>query len=394
MVEALSILVVALSGRALAAAAKRAGYAVVAADLFGDVDLKSTAEKWVTVGGNLAGGFDPEALLSAADFLAPQASPPRFGLVYGAGLEAQVDLLGRLCRGRRLYGNRPQTVARLKDPADFFASLDRLGVPHPGVSFTVPDDGRNWLVKSVGGSGGTHVRPFAGVEVNPAGYYQRVAPGRPIGVSFLADGRRAIPIGFNEQWHASGDGAQPFRFGGLCQPVDVGEQLRRDIQSLLDAITTEFGLVGLNSLDLMDNGDAYAVLEVNPRPGANLDIFDCIDGGSLFAHHIDACEGRLPDSWAPLSLATAMTIVYADGPLQVPGNLGWPEWVADRPAAGASIEEGAPVCTVLASSETAVGVHRLAMERVLQVRSILRADEPWPSFGSGAQPAKANASHA
>jgi len=394
LVEVPTILIVALSGRALAAAAKRAGHRVVAADLFGDTDLKSAADDCVTVDGDLAGGFDPETLLSAADLLAPEASPPRFGLVYGAGLEAQSDLLERLCRGRRLYGNPPQTVARLKDPGEFFGALGRLGLPHPELRFAPPESGKDWLVKGVGGSGGAHVQPFAGFRASPASYYQRIAPGRPIGVSFLADGRRSLPIGCNEQWHATGGGTLLFRFGGVLQPAPIGDRLRRDVQALLDAIVAEFGLVGLNSLDVMDNGDSYAVLEVNPRPGANLDIFDRDNGVGLFAHHIAACDGRLPDSWAPPSMATAMAIVYADRPSRVPADMDWPEWVADRPAAGAHFAEGAPVCTVLAADETATNVRRLTMERVSQVLSILQADKPQSQFKSGPQPAMADANHA
>lgn len=393
MVDVPAILIVALSGRALAAAAKRAGYRVVAADLFGDMDLKSAAEACATVGGDPAGGFDPEALLSAADLLAPQASPPRFGFTYGAGLEAQSDLLERLCRGRRLYGNRPQAVARLKDPAEFFGALDRLGVPHPQVRVAPPEAGADWLIKSIGGAGGAHVQPFTGSRAS-SGYYQRVAPGRPVGVSFLADGRRALPIGFNEQWHAAGDGAPPFRFGGALQPASIGDRLRRDIQALLDAITDEFALVGLNNLDVMDDGEAYAVLEVNPRPGANLDVFDRADGIGLFAHHIAACDGRLPDSWVPGPVATAMAIVYADCPSRVPADMDWPEWVADRPAAGARIDEGAPVCTVLAAGDTAAGVRDLTMLRVSQVLSTLQADEPQSQLKIGSQLAMSDACHA
>lgn len=393
MVEAPSILIVAVSGRALAAAARRAGYRVVAADLFGDTDLKSAAEDYLTVEGDLVSGFDPESLITAADFLAPQAFPPSVGFVYGAGLEARSDLLERLCRGRRLYGNRPQTVARLKDPAEFFGALDRLGVPHPNFCLALPEAGEHWLVKSIGGSGGAHVRRFTGSQVGRDGYYQRVVSGRPVGVSFLADGRRSLPIGFNEQWHATGDGAQPYRFSGALQPASIGDRLRRDVQTLLDAIVAEFGLVGLNSLDVMDDGGSYAVLEVNPRPGANLDVFDRAADSGLFAHHIAACEGRLPDSWAAPPLATAIAIVYADRPARVPADIDWPEWVADRPAAGAQIAEGAPVCTVLTAGETTAAVRHLTMERVSQVLSILQADEP-QSAVKGSQPVIAEASHA
>ena len=51
-------------------------------------------------------------------------------------------------------------------------------------------------------------------------------------------------------------------------------------------------LVGLNSADFLVDGDDFRLLEINPRPGATLDIFEP-PKGSLFALHIAACEGEL-----------------------------------------------------------------------------------------------------
>ncbi|MGH8704531.1 MAG: hypothetical protein ACREUO_03830, partial [Burkholderiales bacterium] len=89
-------LLVALSGRALAVAARRAGRRAVVADLFGDTDTRASAEASLVVEGDFDEGFDAAALLAAAERLAPRASPPRFGLVYGSGLESHAQLLTQL----------------------------------------------------------------------------------------------------------------------------------------------------------------------------------------------------------------------------------------------------------------------------------------------------------
>jgi predicted ATP-grasp superfamily ATP-dependent carboligase len=264
-------------------------------------------------------------------------------------------------------------------------------VPHPPIRLTPPDHGEDWLIKSIGGSGGIHVRRCVGTRAGRGDYFQRVASGRPIGISFLADGRRAAVIGFNEQWHDGSDPAQPFRFGGLLQPAAIGERLGRDVRSLLDAVVTEFGLVGLNNIDVMDDGDSYAVLEINPRPGANLDVFDHDDGIGLFSSHILACEGQLPDAFHSPPVA-AMAVVYAGGPSTVAIDTDWLEWVADRPAEGICIEHGAPVCTVLANGETAADVRRLLAARVSLVKSRFLATSSRSDCDS--QPAMAEAAHA
>src|SRR5581483_7112418 len=106
--------------------------------LFGDADMRAAAEASLVVAGSLDHGFDGAALVAAADRLAPPRAPAAYGLVYGAGLEDRPDLIAALCRGRRLYGNSPRTVGLAKDPRSFFTLLDRLGAPHPAISFLRP----------------------------------------------------------------------------------------------------------------------------------------------------------------------------------------------------------------------------------------------------------------
>ncbi|HEX6094242.1 MAG TPA: ATP-grasp domain-containing protein [Dongiaceae bacterium] len=382
-----------MSGRALAVAAKRAGYRVAAIDLFGDMDMRASADDFAIAEGNLDSGFDADALVATAEKLAPVSSVTPIGFVYGTGLEAQPELIARLSRGRKLYGNPLETVRRLKNPGDFFASLDCLGMPHPEVRLSAPADARGWLSKKIGGSGGTHVQPAARYRGGNEIYFQRVAAGRPVGISFLADGHRAVLIGFNEQWTDPGEPQQPYRFAGGLQPAAVSDRLRRDAAVLLDGIVREFSLVGLNSLDVIDDGANYWILEVNPRPGANLDVYDSSGTAGLFAWHIAACEGRLPDAPLALVSASAMSILYAARPCRVSPDTDWPEWVADRPAPGARIAEGAPVCTVLAAGATAPAVRRLMTERRSMVSALLEGDELPAGLPGNAEQALAEAGH-
>jgi predicted ATP-grasp superfamily ATP-dependent carboligase len=270
-------------------------------------------------------------------------------------------------------------VARTKNPREFFALLDRLGLPYPAISYAPPADPAGWLMKRIGGSGGGHVEPVrAGASANGDRYYQRRMVGLPVGASFLADGRNALLLGFSEQWSAPGS----YRFGGLLQPAALSERVAAAIPAALDGLTRELGLVGLNSLDLLVDGDAFYVLEVNPRPGANLDVFDRADPAGLFGLHVAACEGRLPGRWTPPPQATAMSVLYAERPLRVPRRVAWPDWVADRPAPGARIEAGAPICTVLAAAPSRAAVRAAIAARTAGVFSDLLAAEDSAMFAA------------
>jgi predicted ATP-grasp superfamily ATP-dependent carboligase len=59
----------------------------------------------------------------------------------------------------------------------------------------------------------------------------------------------------------------------------------------------------------------------------------------------------------------------------VPGDISYPAWLADRPAPGAHIEPGAPVCTVLAEARDAPSARRLVLARNRRVLEALAAGD-------------------
>ena len=70
-----------------------------------------------------------------------------------------------------------------------------------------------------------------------------------------------------------------------------------------------------------------------------------------------------------------MSVVYAESLIQVPGDISYPAWLADRPAPGARIEPGAPVCTVMAQAADAPSARRLVLARNRRVLEALAAGD-------------------
>jgi predicted ATP-grasp superfamily ATP-dependent carboligase len=112
-------------------------------------------------------------------------------------------------------------------------------------------------------------------------------------------------------------------------------------------------LKGLGSADfIVDDDTGTALLLINPRPGATLDIFD-EEIQPLLKLHLDAVlEGKLPSSPLALEDAMASAIVYAPERLIITEDMAWPDWVADRPKPRESIDKNRPICTVFARAET------------------------------------------
>ncbi len=350
-------LVAALSGRALAAAARRAGERVLVLDLFADGDTAACAERCIKLPPDGA-GFERQALLAAVDELAPAAR----GLVYGAGFEHDPPLLAALAKCVPLLGNTPEAVAAVKDPQRLARLLARLGLPHPQTACAPPPAGqKGWLRKLAGGSGGSHVAVAAGATAAPGSYFQRRVRGRQLSALLVADGRAARVLGFSEQWVAPAADA-PFRYGGCAGPVMPPQRLAGAIADACQALAAATGLVGLNSLDLLVEENRFWILEINPRPGATLDLFDGRAGLSLWRLHLDALRGRLPPSSAAAAPVRAAAILYAPSAIAIPRDMIWPRWTADRETPGSRVPRDAPVCTVRAAAAS-VAAARAQLER-------------------------------
>ena len=298
------------------------------------------------------------------------------GLVIGSGLEGRPRLLGRLAEGRRLYGNAAPTIARLKDPATLLPLLDSLAIPSPAVSLHAPLAPRGWLVKQAGGAGGAHVRRArGGSKPRPGRYFQRFVAGRSLSVLFVADGRDARIIGFNEQWAAGGScPALPFSYGGALSDTCVPAAAKAQVEDWVWRLTERAGLVGLNGIDfIIDESEAPWFLEINPRPTATAELYDVRAAGGLFRWHLDACDGRLPVDALDAGGVRGHRVVFAAAALLVPERVRWPDWVSDQPEPGSAFGAGAPVCTVHAVGNDARQVERQLDERS---RTIIRSIMP------------------
>jgi len=459
------LLIAAVSGRALAAAARRAGYAPLVADFFCDTDTVALAERTAMLPGNLHDGIDVEKAIEALTRLAGDGPP--VAVVLGSGFERRTELVDAIAGRFPLAGNRGAAIRRVKDPQVLAADCAALGIPHPEYGLEPPPDPENWVAKTAGAAGGTHVRrgdggvpplpqrsmasvapltvspcgratspplrrgeepkldlgqqpkldtceefrlksaqekrhphgsgsspPRSGGEVAranpetvrgygdaaggsgndafPVRYYQRFVTGQSISALFVGDGKGARVVGFSRQW-ALPTAEAPFRYGGAVRLRRIERRDAAMIGGWLGGLAARAGLVGLCSADFIRNRDGWHLIEINPRPGATLDIFDSMDA-PLMEAHLRASRGeayelpRFNDSMAAM-------ITYAARPVPRFPALAWPEWTADRQSAGTALIAGDPVCTVFARGPSAA-VTRRSVEA--QARALRGAWEEEP----------------
>jgi predicted ATP-grasp superfamily ATP-dependent carboligase len=188
---------------------------------------------------------------------------------------------------------------------------------------------------------------------------QEVVEGRLASASFAADGRRAVVLAFAAG--LAGDpafGATGFRYCGSLFPYRVDPVAAAKMEAVAQAATRAFGLRGLNGIDFIvrDDGEPF-VLELNPRYGASLELFERATGASAFEIHAAACRGRLPtgSEWRVRAAETlGKAVVWARRALVARDTREWlaRDDVRDVPHPGERIPKGYPVCTVFARGAT------------------------------------------
>jgi predicted ATP-grasp superfamily ATP-dependent carboligase len=369
------LLIAGVSTRALAASAARAGHRVTAVDAFGDIDLRTVAE--VLSSGNGAGRF------SAARAAARARTVSASLVAYSANFENYPDAVAALAAGRRLLGNPPAVLRRVRNPIILMRALRGRGFAVPETRASPPNAecrGCRWLLKPRRSGGGHGTRPWRpGAAVPRRSYLQERIAGPAGSIVFLADGHRAVLLGLSRQ--LVGDrafGAHGFRYCGSLlgtthrSVFDRQDQLLDAARGLAAAASEEFGLVGLNGIDFIARSGIPYPIEVNPRYSASMELVERATGLPLFELHRAACRGLLPPEPSVPGLVTGKAIVFAQREVTVGAGLRWTADgdLADIPHPGERIQRGHPICTVFATGTDPTTCRerlRLRAERIYQM---------------------------
>jgi predicted ATP-grasp superfamily ATP-dependent carboligase len=371
------VLIVGASTRAMAQSAAAAGFRVQALDAYRDRDLVACAAT-VALSGDLQRRWSAAAAArAAADF-------ETAAVAYVSNFENHPAAVEQLARGRRLWGNSPATLREARDPFQVAAILAERGIPAPAVS-AVPAEGhgqRAWLLKPRCSGGGHGIRRWQpGKPVPRSRYLQEHIDGIPGSVTFVADGRRAVPLGLSLQLVGEQAlGVTGFRYCGslLCggpSLFDRETDLCDAAQALAETLTERFSLLGVNGLDFVARGGVPWPVEINPRYSASMELVEREHGTSIFGLHVEACRGSLP-ARTPycrrLDHVAGKAIVYARETGIVEPSSTWESGaLADIPHPGEWIARGRPICTVFATGSSAHDCRNALASRAAAVYSAI-----------------------
>ena len=364
------LLIVGGSVRTAAWCAVRAGLRVAALDRFNDLDLLAVAESCVRWDGS-----DGQA----------EAVVGSLGLpwIYVGPLENKPALVERCERLAPLRGNGGDALRAVRDPFRLAAALrdwkaeagdDSLHVlpvrrqsdPPPLAPtgwqydphfFLRPGDDGPWVVKVLDSCGGYGVAvwdDWSAGEPYFTGrphYFQRIrSTGRPVRPYSLS--AEATPGGVRVMGTCENG---PPQLPGLEEPNFRNEWFRGPggvapaEASLAGFLAGRFGLRGPFGVDLLNYSgprERWAVVEVNPRLSASMDLYPTERGpfGSASAGPTAAAGPRR----CRRTVFAERDVRVGELPIFGPDDGGW---VADVPAPGAVIPERYPICTVYADDD-------------------------------------------
>ncbi len=370
------LLIVGASARAAAFSALRAGLRPWCADLFADADLRARCPALAVPRAAYPNGF-----LHVATRQAPPGP-----WMYTGGIENHRELIRQISQGRRLWGNAPVLLDRLRHPAQLHAVAQAAGLPMPesrGGPDRLPRDG-SWLLKPYASCGGAGIEPWHGQDFERGkDYLQQRIDGKPCAAVFVADGRHARLLGVTRQlvgqvWL----NARPFAYCGSIGPLPLAPELEAHFQRFGDQLAACIGLQGLFGVDCILNEGVPWVIEVNPRYTASVEVLEHACGFHALQWHREVFEAgcSLPQAQpgrragrragqpagrpagrravtASLTGFIGKAILFARHPLTFPGDGPWrveldaerpvhqlPEF-ADIPNPGTIIPQGGPILT-------------------------------------------------
>jgi uncharacterized protein len=373
-----------VSTRAAAESAARAGYDVTAFDAFGDLDQHPSVHV-------VSLPRDRGARFSAHRAARESLTVDAHAVVYLSNFENHPRAVQTLAAGRALWGNPPDVLRRVRDPRVLSERLRRRGLPAPRVvdAGNGPPLEGDWMLKPLDSGGGRRVRYWRTDRGRSDGrrgiprtsYLQEFIDGSPASLVFAAARGQMVPLGFSAQLIGRHEyGASGFRY---CGNVLIGAAdaqfppvLFEQACAAARAVADEFGLVGVNGIDFVLRGSAAYAIEVNPRWSASMELVERAYGISVFAAHAAACaDGVLPafdlQGARQSGRVWGKAIVFAQATCVMGDTRQWLDDPAlrDVPHPGDGIDEGQPICTVLADAEDGLACEAALVARARHVYS-------------------------
>ncbi|TFG09430.1 ATP-grasp domain-containing protein [Candidatus Thorarchaeota archaeon] len=395
------VAVAGFNARPLACSLKRAGAEVYVSDYWGDEDLSSCCEEWISVlnprpNQRHRAELETPVHLSLAENLVENFDCSEMDhIVVGSSFDDHTDSLRLIEEESILTGNRSDLFMRARNPTIVAEYARRAGLMFPEKELVgslsaaleaAAELGYPCLIRPVvsgGGSGIRLMRSSADIECyvkrleDSDEEWQKVIeqyiPGIDLSCSVLGTGAEAITLSLQGQLigHPSAGRNCDFVYCGNYLPAQLDAKDTAHLKSACAQICKDLELVGSNGMDLVKGPDGGLwLMEVNPRIQGTLELLETTSKTSVSYMHIMASEGSLPAKMPQFRSGVKM-IVYARASGKVPNLLRW-AGTHDRSPEGVTVERGDPVCTIVESGSDLANCYGRVRSRAVAIQAAIR----------------------
>lgn len=387
--------VIGFNARPIALAAKRFGFRVLAADYWGDTDIRKKVDGLATVlrqqpGEEPLQPSEPvgDLLFEAASRVVQDHGKPDL-ILLGSGLDDRFDLWKRLGKIAPICGNDVKILPSVRDRIRLFELAEDLGICCPQTIETheveegikaAKEIGYPVVVKPPTGSGGSGIylaRDQDDIERRCKRrrrvLIQQLIRGVDASSSVLCDGDECVVVTVNEQLIGKKElgTVRPFGYCGNIVPLDAPSSAIVTIEEASKALGEALGLIGTNGFDWVVRSDGTPFLmEINPRFQATLECIEMVTGINVVKAHVEACGGKLPNRKINVGGSVARMIVFATSK-GIVGKLTPITDLYDVPIPGVIVGRGDPVCTVQTKGRGRADAIKRAEKVIDKVRGLI-----------------------
>ncbi len=224
------------------------------------------------------------------------------------GMENQTHLWSQIENRHEILGPKVSQLSKLRDPFWLSERLKELAgalfVPELRTQFSPECFDGSWLIKNRSSTGGLHTRLLSpdNTTLHDGDYLQRRIEGQERSVVIECGSDISSRILFVskpiDRSKAVLEAPLTFKYQGNIGPASLDAEHARAIQDSLSVLVSQLGFIGLLQIDLMIADGRVAILEINPRWTASMEIAEQLLPGILLSkfrtqsqrQHVDVSE--------------------------------------------------------------------------------------------------------
>ena len=386
--------IIGFNARPLACSVSNLGAEVFVSDYWGDDDLTSCCDEWVSVLSPQLGVRQREKLetpvpVALVENLLNSFSETALDFVLvGSGFDDYSEALIPLEKQWSINGNSSKTMksARDRKAIEKLTSKTGFSTPKEKVIHSL-DEGINasdeigfpCVLRTMSSGGGSGIRIILNVkqlqeklaarDLSKGVLLQQYISGSDYSLSLLCNGLRSYTLSVQGQLIGlpSAGRNSDFIYCGNYVPSGLSESSLNVLRMGCEDIGNTLKLRGSNGFDFVISPDEKIwLMEINPRIQGTLEMLEDSGNVSVSYLHMDASNGGLPTATIEFIPAVKI-IVYANKQGFVPDLSKYPNTV-DRSPTGVLVERGDPICSILEKGSSLIDVYSKAIYTSNQIR--------------------------